>query len=305
MALLFRPEVKDDHAKDGHASGDGDAQKHEVAEHEGHAAEVHGGDHVHEAHPGHGHHDLATSDGLKAHFLGKRHLLDHVLDQPYFEYPTGDGATHGKIPLPNPFGKTWENPVIASPNKFIAPTTFQPTKFVVLEVLAALLVAAIVIPYARRVKDGDRPQGRFWNLIDVVVCYIKDEVAVPAIGSSDAKRFLPLLWTIFFFVLTLNLFGMVPGVGAATGSITVTAALAFVVFLFVVGAGSKKMGLLGFWKAQVPHMELHPVLAIFLVPMIWAIEVFGWPYGVGGVYRFHRCVRICFVGFGWACCFGD
>ena len=275
MALLFRPEVKDDHAKDGHASGDGDAQKHEVAEHEGHAAEVHGGDHVHEAHPGHGHHDLATSDGLKAHFLGKRHLLDHVLDQPYFEYPTGDGATHGKIPLPNPFGKTWENPVIASPNKFIAPTTFQPTKFVVLEVLAALLVAAIVIPYARRVKDGDRPQGRFWNLIDVVVCYIKDEVAVPAIGSSDAKRFLPLLWTIFFFVLTLNLFGMVPGVGAATGSITVTAALAFVVFLFVVGAGSKKMGLLGFWKAQVPHMELHPVLAIFLVPMIWAIEVFG------------------------------
>ena len=198
-----------------------------------------------------------------------------MLDQPYFEYPTGDGATHGKIPLPNPFGKTWENPVIASPNKFIAPTTFQPTKFVVLEVLAALLVAAIVIPYARRVKDGDRPQGRFWNLIDVVVCYIKDEVAVPAIGSSDAKRFLPLLWTIFFFVLTLNLFGMVPGVGAATGSITVTAALAFVVFLFVVGAGSKKMGLLGFWKAQVPHMELHPVLAIFLVPMIWAIEVFG------------------------------
>ena len=80
MALLFRPEVKDDHAKDGHASGDGGAQKHEVAEHEGHAAEVHGGDHVHEAHPGYGHHDLATSDGLKAHFLGKRHLLDHVLD---------------------------------------------------------------------------------------------------------------------------------------------------------------------------------------------------------------------------------
>ena len=35
------------------------------------------------------------------------------------------------------------------------------------------------------------------------------------------------------------------------------------------------MGVLGFWKAQVPHMELSPVLAIVLVPMIWAIEVFG------------------------------
>ena len=143
MALLFRPEGKDDRVKDGHTSVDGGAQKHEVAEH---TAEAHGGDRVHEAHAGHGHHDLTTPEGLKAHFLGKRHLLDHVLDQPYFEYPTGDGAKHGKVPLPNPFGKTWENPVIGSPNKFIAPTTFQPTKFVVLEVLAALLVAAIVIP---------------------------------------------------------------------------------------------------------------------------------------------------------------
>ena len=239
------------------------------------AAESHSSAEVHEGDHGHAHHDLSTPEGLKSHFLGKRHLLDHVLDQPYFEYPTGDGSAHGKIGILNPLGYTWEKPMIASPNKFIAPTTFQPTKFVVLEVLAALLVAAIVIPYAQRIKNGDRPKGRFWNLIDVVVCYIKDEVAVPAIGSSDAKRFLPLLWTIFFFVLTLNLFGMIPGVGAATGSITVTAALAFVVFLVVVGFGSKKMGLLGFWKAQVPHMELHPALAVVLVPMIWVIEVFG------------------------------
>ena len=270
MALLFRPEGKDDHAKDDHKSGDGAAHEHGATS---------AGQEDHSHADGHGHHsDFSTTEGLKDHFLGKTHLLDHVLDQPYFEYPTGSGEKHGnegKLWILNPLGYTWENPAIASPNKFIAPTTFQPTKFVVLELLAALLVAAIVIPYARQIKNGDRPKGRFWNLIDVVVCYIKDEVAVPAIGSSDAKRFLPLLWTIFFFVLTLNLFGMIPGVGAATGSITVTAALAFVVFLVVVGFGSKKMGILGFWKAQVPHMELHPILAIFLVPMIWVIEVFG------------------------------
>ena len=257
-ALAFHAEDKDDHASGDQKSGD--AHKHEAGaqDHaqnaEAHDGESHVGDH------GHGHHsDFSTSEGLKSHFLGKGHLLDHVLDQPYFEYPTGDGREHGKIGLWNPIGKTWENPAIASPNKFIAPTTFQPTKFVVLELLAALLVAAIVIPYARRIKNGDRPEGRFWNMIDVVVCYIKDEVAVPAIGSADAKQFLPLLWTIFFFVLTLNLFGMIPGVGAATGSITVTAALALVVFAVVVGSGSKKMGLVGFWKAQVPHMELNPL----------------------------------------------
>ena len=160
-------------------------------------------------------------------------------------------------------------------SKFIGPTSFQPTKFVVLELLAAILIAAIVIPYARRVKSGDRPKGKFWNMIDVVVCYVKNEIAEPAIGKSEAKRFLPLLWTLFFFVLILNLFGMIPGVGSATGSITITAALAFVVFLVVVGSGSKKMGLVGFWKAQVPHMELPWALSLVLIPMIWAIEVFG------------------------------
>ena len=266
-------EKQDTHAEE--ASHEHSEAAAEMHAHEGDTG--HDGDAGHEGHihDSHGHHaDFTTFDGKKSFFLGKDHLLNHVLDQPYFEIPSGSPLPT-IINLPNPLGKTWENPVIASPNKFISPTTFQPTKFVVLELLAAILIAAIVIPYARRVKDGDRPKGKFWNMVDVVVCYIKNEVAEPAIGKSDAKRFLPLLWTIFFFVLVLNLFGMIPGVGAATGSITVTAALALVVFLFVIGSGSKKMGVLGFWKAQVPHMDLHPVLAIVLVPMIWAIEVFG------------------------------
>ena len=46
-------------------------------------------------------------------------------------------------------------------------------------------------------------------------------------------------------------------------------------FAAVVGAGSKKLGPVGFWKAQVPHMDLPLVLAVFLVPMIFAIEVLG------------------------------
>jgi F-type H+-transporting ATPase subunit a len=278
-ALAFRPEEENDHETDHDVPAKDDAHQHDGEEHADAANHEHddhaGGSHGEHAGHDHGHHaDLSTPEGKKSFFLGKDHLLNHVLDQPYFEVPSGGPHPH-HLELPNPFGKTWENPVIASPNKFVAPTTFQPTKFVALELIAAVLIAAIVIPYARRVKNGDRPRGKFWNLIDVVVCYIKNEVAEPAIGKSDAKRFLPLLWTIFFFVLTLNLFGMIPGVGAATGSITVTAALAMVVFLIVVGSGSKKMGVLGFWKAQVPHMDLHPALAIVLVPMIWAIEVFG------------------------------
>ena len=258
---------------DGHAGDHDHACDHDHATGHAHAA-----GHEHASETGHGHHeDFGSVAGRKAFYLSSNHLMNHVQDQPYFEFPNGTPKpTH--IPIPNPIGYTYEKPLVPAAKgleAFVGPTSFQPTKFIVLELLAALIIAAVVIPYARRVKDGERPKGKFWNMIDAVVCYVKDELAVPAIGKTDSKRFLPLLWTIFFFVLVLNLLGMIPGLGAATGSISVTAALAMVVFAFVVGSGSKKMGVLGFWKAQLPHMDLHPALGVILKPMIWVIEVFG------------------------------
>jgi F-type H+-transporting ATPase subunit a len=79
----------------------------------------------------------------------------------------------------------------------------------------------------------------------------------------------------FFFILTLNLFGMIPMLGSATGAIQVTIAFALLTFLVVVGSGMKKMGVVGFLKAQVPHMDLPAILAVFLLPMIFVIEIFG------------------------------
>lgn len=219
------------------------------------------------------------------YYLSPDHLIGHVQDSYYFETMFLDAeGNKNKIDIPwiSPISK--DRPLIgengslyevSKDNQFIGPVNFQPTKFVVLELFAALIVCAVFIPYARRIKNGDRPQGRFWNMIDATVCYIRDEVAVPGIGSEDAKRFLPFVWTIFFFVLTLNLLGMVPGLGAATGSISVTAALALSVFVVVMGTGMKKMGVVGFLKAQAPHLDVPIGLKLFLLPMIWAIEVFG------------------------------
>jgi F-type H+-transporting ATPase subunit a len=79
----------------------------------------------------------------------------------------------------------------------------------------------------------------------------------------------------FFFVLACNLMGMVPWAGSPTGALATTGALALCTFATVVGAGMMKMGPVGFWKAQVPHMDLPLPLAIFLKPMVFAIEVLG------------------------------
>ncbi|MFT5300020.1 MAG: F-type H+-transporting ATPase subunit a [Mariniblastus sp.] len=218
------------------------------------------------------------------HYLSPGHLISHVQDSYHFETLLLDEeGNKNKIDIPWISPWTEEKPLIgenglievSADNQFIGPVTFQPSKFVILELLGALIVCAVFIPYARRVRDGSRPRGRFSNMLDAAVCYIRDEVAVPGIGSQDAKRFLPFIWTIFFFVLVLNLIGMVPGFGAATSSISVTAALALSVFVVVIGTGMRRMGVVGFIKAQAPHLDINPVLKFFLVPMIWAIEMFG------------------------------
>jgi F-type H+-transporting ATPase subunit a len=92
---------------------------------------------------------------------------------------------------------------------------------------------------------------------------------------SDERMFTPVLWTIFFFVLGCNLFGIAPWAGAPTAAFNVTLALAAVTFLAVFIGGSRKFGVLGFFANQVPTMDLPLVLAIFLKPMIFAIEIVG------------------------------
>ena len=108
-----------------------------------------------------------------------------------------------------------------------------------------------------------------------MLVFIRDEVARPAIGRHDADKFLPFLWTVFFFVLICNLLGMVPWLGAPTGALATTGVLAIITFLTVIFAGMAKMGPIGFWIGQVPHMDLPLILAIPLKPMIFVIEVLG------------------------------
>jgi F-type H+-transporting ATPase subunit a len=149
------------------------------------------------------------------------------------------------------------------------------TKFMVLELVAAVLLLAVFLPVARKISTGQPVKGKFWNLIEFFLLFLRDEVARPAIGRKDADRFLPFIWTIFFFVLFCNLLGMIPWAGSPTGSLSCTGVLAMITFCVVTGAGMKKFGPVGFWIGQVPHMEVPLVMGIFIKPMIFLIEVFG------------------------------
>ncbi len=149
------------------------------------------------------------------------------------------------------------------------------TKFMVLEVMTAVLMIVIFVPLAWRIAKGGPPKGRFWNLFEVMLVFIRDEVARPAIGRRDADRFLPFIWTMFFFVLFCNLLGMIPWAGSPTGALAVTGALAAITFCTVLVSGMVRFGIVGYWAGLVPPMELPMALAVVLKPMILAIEVLG------------------------------
>lgn len=272
----------EEHADEGHDDHAGKAESH---------GDDHGSSHGADGHDDHGHATIDPADWTVQDsmnwYLDPGHLMAHVQDQNYFEVPrfvTKDedhaafkDAMHIDIPNVSPWSE--ETPLVkVEDNDFLASITFQPSKFVVLELVAAIFVAVVFVGLAKRIKSGEPVKGRFWNMLEAGCVYVRDEIAKPSIGSKDADRFVPLLWTVFFFVLMMNLIGLVPGLGSATGSISITASLALVIFVVVMYTGMKKMGAAGFILAQAPHINIEGSLSplkYILVPMIWAIEVFG------------------------------
>ncbi len=207
------------------------------------------------------------------------HLIGHVKDADYFEVPRALGGIDGKIYVPQL--RDHAEPLvnlhtgIGPLDEILEPFDLKITKFMVLEVVVAVVVMLLFIALANRMRKTDRPKGRLWNMLEAMLVFIRDQVARPAIGKHDADRFLPFLWTVFFFVLMCNLLGMIPWLGSPTGALATTGAMALITFISVIGAGMTKMGPVGFWTGQVPHMDLPLPLAIFLKPMIFVIEVLG------------------------------
>ncbi len=213
--------------------------------------------------------------------LAPNELFGHVEDATYFHVPKvlAPEGSHGHINLPQPL--LLDEPLIEMQtgneliDNTIKPLDLKLTKFMVIEVVVALLIILLFCILAARIKGGANVKGKLWNMLEVFLLFLRDEIARPCIGKQDGDKFVPFLWTMFLFVLGCNLMGMIPWVGSPTGALAVTGALALVTFIVVCGAGMARLGVVGFWKAQVPHMDLPKPIAIFLIPLIFVIEILG------------------------------
>jgi len=120
---------------------------------------------------------------------------------------------------------------------------FSITRHLVLSLLALLIVTGIFLTLARRYRAGvgrtEAPKGTLQNMMEVMVIFIRDEIAKPNIQGEKWRTFLPYLLTSFFFILVANILGLVPFAGAPTSNIAVTGVLAFMTFAIGLIYGSK------------------------------------------------------------------
>ncbi len=135
----------------------------------------------------------------------------------------------------------------------------------------SLFVAAalMLIIFPHMAKDRSLVPRGARNLFEVIMLFIRDEVAKPFLGENTDK-FLPVLWNFFFFILFNNLLGLIPGMATATGSILVTGTLAMTAAIWWHGCGIAEQGLLAYLKNIVP-----PGLPLWLLPLMIVVELVG------------------------------
>lgn len=143
------------------------------------------------------------------------------------------------------------------------------TKHVIFLWLAALIVFLVMRLTAKSYKRSLVPRG-FANLIEMIIVFIRDEIVALTIGEKYVTSFLPFIGTIFFFILTCNLLGLLPYGATATSNISVTASLALLSFVMIQFAGMKKNGVIGYFKGLIPHG-----VPVFLLPIMFVVEILG------------------------------
>jgi F-type H+-transporting ATPase subunit a len=130
-------------------------------------------------------------------------------------------------------------------------------------IIGALILSGLFAWAFRR----PQPVPTGWaNLLEVLVKFVRDQIAIANLGEEDGRKMAPLLCTFFFFILTLNLMGLVPLFATATGNVNVTAGLALITLAVMIVGAIQKNGISGFLHAFVPHGVPWPIL-IVLVPI--------------------------------------
>ena len=157
----------------------------------------------------------------------------------------------------------------------------SPTKHSFFLVLSALLLIILAVRTARQYRKTLIPRG-LTSLMEIVVLFIRDEIVLPNMGE-EGIRYTPYLLTTFFFILIMNVIGMIPYGATATGNIMVTAGLALIAFFIIQISALRSQGLKhyllhltggvhwGLWIIMIPT----EIIGLFTKPFALCVRLFA------------------------------
>lgn len=224
------------------------------------------------------------------------YILHHVADSEDFEFELPWGGAID-VPVARSFeflkfervAGACSAPIPATMTSFPGLAQFvagcwdlRPTKAMFM-IWLAMAILTVVLVFARKRDSDGTPRGVVTNLIEVLVLFVRDEIAVPNLGKEEGKRYTPFLVSLFFFILFTNWLGLIPGMFAGTGVIAITAGLAIITFVLTQIAGIRSAGLGGYlghltggvpvflWPIMVPV----EIISLFTKPFALLIRLFA------------------------------
>jgi len=186
--------------------------------------------------------------------------------------------------------------------------SFYITNHMMMTAVSAAIVVLVFWWVSRRVRpvgdglDAYQTRGRGSQLFETMAVFIRDEVARPNLhGLTD--RYIPYIWTIFFFILFANVLGLLPigyamqlatgdphyshWGGTATSNLALNGMLALLSFIAIVGIGIREAGAKAFFSHFNPvgwEMKMLPIgLGLFVLEwmgllikcVVLAMRLFG------------------------------
>lgn len=160
------------------------------------------------------------------------------------------------------------------------------TKNVLALFICVLLVTWMMLGLVRYYKrKGFKAPHKGMGFLELLIDFIYTGVIKSTLGAKKGRKFAPYLLTCFFFILTMNLVGLIvifPGGANLTGNIAITLVLALLTFLVTNVLGKKHYWKEIFWpdvpiwlKFPLPIMQMIEVFGIFTKPAALCIRLFA------------------------------
>ncbi len=173
------------------------------------------------------------------------------------------------------------------------------TNHMIMIFLSAALMLLIFPAITKRYRNGELVPTGTRNFFEAIMLFIRNDVAKPVLGD-ETDRFMPFLWTLFFFILFNNLLGLLPlepitqplasalGLshaiyGTATANLWITGTLAFIAWLTIQISGIRANGVVNYAKHflagapvyMAPIMVIVEILGMIVKPVALAIRLFA------------------------------